>query len=442
VVAEARVTSALLFAATLLVFLVGARNGGTDDTKPAQLLPISILTEGNLDFNEFVCPTDPATGAPSRYDPATCTAPLPYYLDVVDGRVVSHYPIIAGLLNLPAHLVAYLFQANLAAHYGLLSVITSALISAASVTLMFLVLIEICRSPATALGGALVYAFGTLVWSVTSRGLWQHGPSLLLINGALLLLVRRNGAQLPWAGLLLGLAVFNRPTNVLLAIPLGLYVLVHHRARFLRFTAAAALPMAVMVLYSALVLGSATALGQGQGMRFGADPLGGLLGILFSPARGLFVFTPVFLLSLLMLPRVLNGAAGHPIVRYLVAGTLALVGLYAFWPIWWGGHSFGYRLLIEVIPGFIVLLALGWEEVIRGSRPLQGVAGVLLAASVYVNYLGARVGPCGFDMSPNSIDAHPERLWQVRDTELIRCSRELGTRVGTRIGLLGGVQPR
>ena len=421
---------ALLFLSTLVVFIAGARNGGSGDTMPAQLLPISILVEGNLDFNEFVCPIDPATLLPSDYVAGRCTTPLPYYLDLVDGRAVSRYPIVAGLINLPVHLVAYLLQVNLAAYFSLLALITSALVSAGSVAMMFLVLRELCRERSTAVLGALVYAFGTLVWSVTSRGLWQHGPSLLLINAALYLLVRREGTGIPWAGLLLGFAVFNRPTNVLIALPLAVYVLVHHRVHFVRFCAMAAIPAAGLLLYSQIVLGSVMTLGQGQQMRLSADPLGNFAGILVSPARGLFVFSPIFLLSLLYVPRTLSGAAPHPIVRYLLLATLGLIGLHALWPIWWGGHSFGYRLLIESIPAWIVLLALGWEETIRRSIPLKSAAALLLAVSIYFNYLGARVGPCGFDSTPNSIDSHPERLWQVRDTELIRCTRVLGTRLG------------
>jgi hypothetical protein len=67
----------------LLVFLAGMRYVGSGDTEPAELLPISLLTEGNLDFNEFV---------PGGGD-------LPYAYRRVGGRVVSSYPIMAGLLN-------------------------------------------------------------------------------------------------------------------------------------------------------------------------------------------------------------------------------------------------------------------------------------------------------------------------------------------------------
>jgi len=419
-------TAALLFATTFVVFFAPLRHGGTGDTVPAQLLPISILFEGNFDFNEFVCPAD-AAGRASDYDALRCTAPLPYYFGVVDGRVVSNYPIVPGLLNVPVHAGAVLLGVNVARHSVTLSMLTAALVTAGSVAFMFLVLAEVARERSTALLGALVYAFGTVVWSVAARGLWQHGPSLLLLNAALYLLVRRGGERaIPWAGLLLGLAVFNRPANALLAAPLAVYVLLHHRREALRFCAMAAVPAVAMLVYSMVVLKSWTSLGQGQDMVAGARPLEGLLGILFSPARGLFVFSPILLLGLVRLPRVISGRARHPIAVYLLAGTAALIGLHAVWHIWWGGHSFGYRLLAEAVPFFILLLAVAWEETLRRSRLFVGLTAVLLAVSVYIHFLGAFVAPCGFDSSPNFIDYHPERLWQIHETELIRCTRALG----------------
>lgn len=418
---------AALFATTFVVFFAPLRHGGSGDTVPAQLLPISILFEGNFDFNEFVCPTDPASGNTLDYDPLVCTAPLPYYFDVIDGRVVSLYPIVPGLLNVPVHVAAVALGVDVTRHTVTLSMLTAALVSAGSVVFMFLLLAEVARERSTALLGTLVYAFGTVVWSVASRGLWQHGPSLLLLGAALYLMVRRDHARLiPWAGLLLGLAVFNRPSNMLIAVPLAIYVFVHHRRESLRFCAMAAVPAAAMLLYSQVVLDSWSSLGQGQDMIVGGDPMEGLLGILFSPARGLFVFSPIFLFGLARVPRIIAGRARHPVVVYLLAGTAAVIGLHAVWYMWWGGHSFGYRLLAETIPLFVLLLVVAWEENLRRSPLLTGLAAVLLVVSVYFNFLGAFVAPCGFDRFPNFIDYHPERLWQLHDTELLRCTRALG----------------
>ena len=197
----------------------------------------------------------------------------------------------------------------------------------------------------------------------------------------------------------------------------------------LSFCAAAALPAFAMLLYSHIVLGGVTALGQGQAMRVGARPWEGLAGVLVSPARGLFVFSPVLLLGLAYLPRTFSSRARHPVVPYLAVGSLLLVGLHGIWHVWWGGVSYGYRMLIETLPAFMLLLAVAWETHLRGRPVRVAAAGALLLFSVWTSALGALVAPCGFDMDPVPVDQHPERLWEVRGTELVRCTqRALGMR--------------
>lgn len=425
--ALASTAALLLFLLSFAVYFVPGRDGGTGDTIPAQLLPLSLLREGDLDFNEFVCPPDPATGEAGDYLPDRCLSPLPYYFFVANGRVVSSYPIIAGLLNVPAHAVAAAFGADTVAVRSRLGVFTAALVSALAVLLLFLFLRALPLERATVIGVTLTFAFGTLVWGVAGHGLWQHGPSLLFITGALWCIVRGDRRALLWAGFALGLAVFTRPTNILLVAPLVWHVVRRHEHDRVSFLALVAVPILLMTWYSWEMLGSPTALGQGQRMRMGNDPLVGLAGILVSPGRGLFVFSPVLLMALPALPHAWARESRFPLLRPLVIGAAGIIGVHALWHVWWGGVSFGYRMLIETLPAFMLLLAVAWETHLRGRPVRVAAASALLLLSVWASALGALVAPCGFDMDPVPVDQHPERLWEVRDTELVRCTqRALG----------------
>src|SRR5512132_1573404 len=124
--ARAGAILALLF--PLAIFLIGMRYVGSGDTEPAELLPISLLTDGNLDFNEFVSAGD-----------------LPYPYRRVGGRVVSSYPIVAGLLNVPVFAAARVFGVNLYAQRFRLSMISASLLSALSVLFLFFALLKICE---------------------------------------------------------------------------------------------------------------------------------------------------------------------------------------------------------------------------------------------------------------------------------------------------------
>ncbi|HKD11387.1 MAG TPA: hypothetical protein VKE50_04900, partial [Thermoanaerobaculia bacterium] len=389
----------------LFIYNVGFRYVGSGDTAPAELLPIAILDGHGFDFREFVSSGD-----------------IPYWFRLERGRVLSSYPVLPGLMNVPVYAAARLAGFDLLAHRRLLSLITASVTTALSVYFLYLALTYVCRSEKEALLFALAFAFGTTAWSIASRGAWQHGPSLLFLSVALWGLFR-GGTTVPLAGLALGLAVVNRPTNVLIAAPLALYVLRYERRRALRFAGLALLPALFHLWYAKTYWGTPWSLAQKVPRgNFDGPFWTGLAGILVSPSRGLFVFSPIFLFAI---PGAIDALAPAPpgrarLPRYLAAGVALTILLYSRWSIWWGGHSFGYRLLTELAPLSIVLVAAAWPslEQIPGARVLFGIC---LAASLYVHFLGAMIYPSGFD---NDIDTQPARLWSIRNSEFDLSTRK------------------
>jgi len=403
-----------LGAAALIVYLAGLRYEPAGDSVPAELLPIAILRQGSLCLNAF---SDPQ-------------AAQPFYFAVHDGRVISFYPIVPGVLNVPAHLVAAALGSDLYANRYLLAKITAAVTAAFSVVFMFLALTRICGRRRDAAILTVAYAFATCAWSVAAQTLWQHGPSLLFLSVAFALLLRPESRWMPYCGFFLGLAVFNRPANLAFAAPVTVYMLLHQRNRLVPFLLSAAVPALLMAWYSQEYWGSVFALGQGH--RFDATHGShlthfhnslwvGLSGLLFSPNRGLFVFSPVFLLALPSAFLLFRGGGAAPVCRYLAAGAVLCVLLHAKWSVWWGGWSFGYRLITEVTPVMILLLALAWERWYRPRRLMQMAFWALLGCSVYAHYLGAYYFPSNWNSSPRSIDDDRSRIWDVHDTELGRC---------------------
>jgi len=98
----------------------------------------------------------------------------------------------------------------------------------------------------------------------------------------------------------MGLAVWNRPPNLIFAVAVGAYLAWHCRKWLTPYLLGMAFPLAGMLLYSQYFLGSVDTFGQAQSFtHFDGNIGAGLLGILVSPNRGLFVFSPVFLLSLI-----------------------------------------------------------------------------------------------------------------------------------------------
>jgi hypothetical protein len=413
------VQAALLGCLALCVYLANGRYIGAGDTKPAELLPISLLQEGNLYLDQFA-------GGAHR---------LPYWFVQRNGHVISFYPIVPGLLNVPAHVLARWMGWDEYAQRLVLAKWTAAGATAASVACLFLALIPLCERRLTAAFVAGMYAVATCAWSVASQGLWQHGPGLLFLTAALACLVRADRpGYLAAAGFLYGMAVFTRPANIVFALPAAVFVLCLHRRRLGSFLLGAALPAVCMAWYSLAYWGSLLSLGQGQRLggtdsihqtNLGFPVLKGMAGVLFSPGRGLFVFSPIFLFAVPpLLVAIWPRARVRPVLRMLAAGALADLTLYSCWSVWWGGWSFGYRMLLEMLPALCVFLAVAWEGWIdrRAWRRLLFFAALLF--SFYVQVLGALEFPSGWNARVR-IDVHPERNWDWRDTELRACQRKL-----------------
>lgn len=351
--------------------------------------------------------------------------PLPYWYQSVKGRVVSTYPILPGLLNVPVYAAADVLGVDIDARRELLSMITASTISALSVVFLFLALERFCATRLRAFGFAMVYAFATCVWSVASRGMWQHGPSLLFLTISVWLMGKEARPATAWGVFFLSLAVVTRPTNAVLVAPLAAFVFWSRPQERFRLVVAGLVPLALRSAYAWFYWGSPFSLAQAnpipQVANFGGNPLVGLAGLLVSPSRGLFVFSPVFLFALLAVPGVVRRRREDPIPFCLAVGALALLLISSKWTMWWGGHSFGYRLLIETLPSLTVLLAIAWERGIV-ARPMARAAFILcLVCSVFVNFLGARFQPSGFNPQ---MDENRALLWSLRDGEIVMTARK------------------
>jgi hypothetical protein len=432
----------LLLAGSLGLYLLNNRFVESTDTVGNELLPISILQQHSLTFDQYYAQPDTSGAYPTGSDalvpgsvptqftyrlaPESPTKSIPWWFVRHGEHVVSLYPIATGVLNTPVFFAASLLGVDLSANVVPLTHVTSSVIAALSVVLMYTCFIQFGTSKNTAVFLTLCFAVGTAVWSLNSRSLFQHGAAVLFITAALAALLSRRPRLVAAAGLLLGLAVATRPTNVVIAGALALYVFRHERRAFAAFAALAAIPAALVVWYSWVYWGSPLALGQGQGLSgfTASEPLSAAAGLLLSPNRGLLVFSPIFLFSLGYSIYLVWRRTGHPLLHYLVWSGVLLYALYTLWSDWAGGHTFGYRYMIELVPGLMLVLAACWPRFIQPVRAMRAAFLIAMVASVYVNGIGADAAPCGFDDEPNNIDMHHERLWDVADGEIARCTRQ------------------
>jgi hypothetical protein len=452
-------TAFLLFAGVALVYLASPVVQLSDSW-------YSLLTAQRLATHASLDLATVTSLAPDQL-PLPVVDGLPYPLRRHGTRVLYDFPLGASLLAAPWMGFARVIGLGVEdatgtylpgrerAHQRLLA----ALASAAFVTASFVAARSRLPAP-TACWFAAAVALATPVWSTTSRGLWSSTAALALLGATLPLLVphldgrrqaggsERDVAPGPPAwrlGLLAGGAYVCRPTAGLAVLVLGAWLLLRHRRIALRFALGAAAPLALLVGISRGHWGTWLP-PYYLASRLGPAEREALLGVLFSPSRGLLVFTPVLALALVY---------GLLRLRRLVlreAFVLGIVGLalhtamLACFPHWWGGHGYGPRLYAEALPFQVLLLlavvtdlfvparcgqpagsraataldaaappAAGRERRHRCSRRLLlGLAGLgfLLHAAGALSHQSNL-----WNSRPAEIDRQPERLWDWQDPQ-------------------------
>ena len=382
-------TTLIIGLCCLLVYNMNGRAITAADTYPARYLPFAIWRYHTVVLDPIAPITAQGRG-PTAF----------WMLDVPGGHTISLYPVVLPVVLAPLYLPAIVYlnlhdwaDWRLDQTARVMEKLSASLIAALSASLLYRVL----RRRATmsiALLLTFAYAFGTSTWMIGSQALWQHGMAELLIVSALLVLTGRCTApRAIAAGLLCGLIAGNRPPDLILAAALGAYGLLWARRRAALLVAAAALPMGLVLLYNLTVAHHfAGAYGSaGKAAFFDHDLLPGIGGLLFSPTRGLFVFSPFLLFLVLALWHLPRDRGERVLTLAMSVGIVLQLFLYAKAD-WRGGVSWGPRFLTDLLPLLVwmlvpVVVALG--EMGRGFFVLAVTAAVMIEAIGAFYYTGA-----------------------------------------------------
>jgi len=280
--------------------------------------------------------------------------------------------------------------------------LSSATFAALTVTFFFLLLAGIgiparaCLFAATMVGlGTPIFAYSGWLFSEPLSAAIFSGVALLLFGGGHERIGLRTASI---AGLVLGLATFARPTNVL-AIPVfAVAVVVRDGKPALRaalaLCATSAIGVAALLAHNALLFGGpfefgypATAEGAKRLNTFDTPLWKGLYGFLLSPGKSVFVFAPPVILALAGLGRLWKLERGAATVAILF--PLTYLFFFARYTQWEGGYCVGPRYLV---PSIVLLsLALGPMLAADAASPSAGRtnAATIKKLSVLLLLLGA-----------------------------------------------------
>jgi hypothetical protein len=288
-----------------------------------------------------------------------------------DGHLYNYFPVGPSILSLPVVSMAHVagMDMRLVVDNFLLQKVLAGFASVLMVWIIYSIgrcfldeTSSIVIAAVSILGTGLISSMGTALWTVNF--------STVFIGLSVLLLARFESGKTPTAhpvvlGILLFLAFFSRASSATFIIAALGYLLLKERRQFLLTAATSLLFLLIFLTWSRLEFGTWLPIYYSKArLQAEREPLWiGLLGNLVSPSRGIFIFSPFFLL-------LVPGA--YLVGRFLTRQLLAWMALSWFLisllltaraASWWGGESYGPRIMTESLLALILLVILIWNEV-------------------------------------------------------------------------------
>jgi hypothetical protein len=388
------------------------------DTQFLLLMDEAILLHGTPDMSMFQVPR--WQGRDRGYNEHGYR----YMTDVVKGRLLYLYPWGGPILTLPELAAGETLGLRVAPHsiYNLdnevkIQTLLAALITAFTAWLLFqtaTALLPIWW----ALAVAFAAVFGSGIWSDSARCVFPQTWELLLTTGVIWLLVRQRLRPI-WIATLLAWLCFTRPQATPVAALVSLYVLAESRLRmFAYFVGAGAVWAASFASIMLFFFGQLTPPTYATGLDFPHDFFYRLEGVLISPSRGLLVFMPTVLVIAYLVVRYRVTLLNRRLALLATVSIMVQLIMVASWRNWWGGWSYGPRLLLGTIPWFFLLGLLGFRAFLDDRHlTMQECSAVVAAAmwlviaSVAINTAGAMsMATFRWNAQP-PIDFSEPRLW-------------------------------
>ncbi|MBV8149120.1 MAG: hypothetical protein JO092_08520 [Candidatus Eremiobacteraeota bacterium] len=424
---------AAVFLGTFGIYMSNGAFLGAADSVATTEFALNALQRHRLDFDEFE-KSDFARGD-AHYG----------FVQSHDHHLTTMFPIGTALLTFPAYAVLYV-------KYGAQPITspayeqtrrriekTLAALLAALCAVLFLATALLVSTPLQAGVATVVFALGTEMWTIGSQALWQHGPVNLILLAAIYSTIRAAratrfaGIWLALAGFCCGFLPVIRPTALIFAMAISAFLALRLRWRCAPFVLGTAIGLAPGVLWNWHTFHSPFG-GYERDLDFFSanahDVLVRVAGLLVSPSRGLFVYTPVFIFSIIAMAALRRLPQFEArLLLVLAFASAALVACYGFYDEWWGGWTYGPRFLTDVVGVGALLLATWLPRDVTalsngGMRARTATVAFCIAAfaSIAVQYVGANAGAAGVDWNriPYSIDEMPARIWSLHDSQIQR----------------------
>jgi hypothetical protein len=342
------------------------------------------------------------------------------------GHLYSRTGILQPLLEAPFFATGYLADRTVG-HFGgypngyaFLWFFNPFMAAVAAVALFALVL-QARRSLRWATAIAVLFTVASIAWPYSKIGMETTFMAAAMVAFAVGFWARRSPSVLSFGltGLATGAAAATKAYGLFTVLPIAILLwpalMSLDRRQRLRLGIAVCLPVLLWVgvigWYNWSRYGSVTEFGYGEEPLTIAAPLN-FLGLLFSPGKGLILYSPLVVLGALGLPRMWRSDANLTLALLaFFVGLTALSGA----SIYWGDEVWGPRYIVPAAWALLVPIA-WWASTVTRQKVLAAVAclGILVQvigiAAPYSRYTKVVRALTGVPIYQDRIGVDRERI--------------------------------
>jgi hypothetical protein len=424
----------------LLAFLVfkSSRMHPINDSKYSMMLSQCLIEHRSFQLDHYAIPRLPALQRGDYVQNGDI-----YQIEQVGSHLYYFFPPGSSILSTPFVLLANTFGTstvkpdnsfNLAGETKIESLLAAFLMALLAAIFFYMarLLLPVRYGLLVTLGGAL----GTQIWSTASRAMFTDTWAVLLLTIVVfsLLAYEAKKARLRPVLLasLLAWSYLVYPSYAVHVGVISVYLMfIFSRRQLIAYVLTGMGWAGGLAIYSWHNFGQLLPNYFRPGRLLFGKFWTALPGNLISPSRGLLIFVPAIVFVAYLLIRYRRQLPHKRLVVPALAAVVSQLIVISGFDHWWGGHSYGPRLMTAAAPWFVLLSILGLSAmlssqiVVHGEARFEkyataGVGVVLLTAGIFIHARGA-LSPATsiWNSLPENVDLKPERIWDWRQPQFL-----------------------
>ena len=371
-----------------ILFMITMKAIPVSDTQANDYMPWLMIQKHTINF-------DCVTGSTTDY----------MYYPNPNGHFYSVFPPGTAVASLPVYLIPSLFiKQPTRLWMWMLGKTSASLMMALACMFIFLIAKKLFDRKIAIIATA-IFALGTGVFAMASQMLLTFTGAILFLTMGCYFLV--SGNDKTWyviiAGFSFAFAGLCQLVCFVFLLLFGIYISAE-KFKAVFWYALGAMPVIILgAIYNSVAYRAPWRTGEFLSTSFflsgkwdvkvplskmWATPiLKGLVNNLFSPSRGLLVFSPILVFAFLGLWVAWKQKGRLTFLLYGFAGCCITTLLASTWYDLSGGNCFGYRITLSVIPFLVLLVAASLPTVFR-NRALKVLLVCFFAFSIFVQSVG------------------------------------------------------